>query len=446
MPCRSLCLAFLVLALAAPGTACVGDDVLLGTAGSPPPAGEDPNVALAPSTASALAAALATPPLDCDRDRDGYEAIACGGLDCDDGAADVHPDAPEAEDWSVELVAEDASLPSVAVDSEGGVHVVVRALVSGGATLRALTRTADGWQSEDIAPLADGPWAPALAVGRDHHLHACWTNHDERTTEVGYAVSVGHGWQSETLLSGAGDPSSCAIAVDPHGAVHVALQDPATRNLRHAVLINGTWKFDIVDPRPETGEFPVVLIDSFYVPSIGYQDADGNLLHAARSATGWAIESVHAAGLPAGRSLGDFAIDPEGFAHATFRDAHLRAFRYATDAGGAWETEVVESTGYTGKCSAVAVDAVGNAHVVYSLDDRRDHPDDLVFRTNAAGAWSGPQLIDDEGSTGFAPRLVIGPSGLHVVYFRMGDDGRTEVLHAHRALPDAVDRDCDGQF
>ena len=431
--------------------ACQGGTVLVGRAGPAPGGGADADAdadADAPPPIGADAAADADEPFpDCDHDRDGWESLACGGLDCDDAAADVHPEAAEAEEWTVEAIAADASLPAIAIGPAGTLHVAVRARVSGGAELRYLTKLADGWASEDIAPLADGPYAPSIAAGNDRHVHVCWTSHDDRTTEIGYAVTAGHGWHSEMLLSTLGDPSSCAIAVDAHGHVHVAMQDPLSRSLRHGELVNGAWTFQTVDDRTPTGVFPTILLDPWYVPSIGYQDAvDGDLRFAVRSATGWRVEPVADAGLVPGRFLGDFALDPDGLVHASFRDGHLRSLRYATNVTGAWETHVIESVGYTGKSSALGVDSSGHVHVVYSRDDRFDRPDDLLFRTNAAGGWSAPQVVDDEGATGFAPRMSIGPRGLHVVYFRMGDNGRPEVLHAFRAIPDAVDRDCDGQL
>lgn len=389
------------------------------------------------------------PPLECDHDGDGWDAALCGGDDCDDDAADVHPDAVESEEWRVEVIAGDASWPALAMDVQGVAHVAVRAAVSGGTVLRYLTDRAGVWESTDVADIGAGSGAPSIAVGLDRRVHLCWTFTDGSTSEVVYSSSTGRNWRTVTLMtSAARDPMACSLAVDPRGVVHVAAADPQSGRLRHATLVDGAWAMETVADHAPAGTLPTMLIDVQYAPSVGYQDGpDGGLQYATRSPTGWHLETVvDAGGLSVDRSIGDFALSPDGTVRASYRDAHLRTLHYATNEDGAWASLALESAGYSGKSSSIVVDGNSATHLAYSRDDRLDLPDDLLFRTDAGGTWSNAQTIADEGSTGFGPQLAVGPHSLHVAFFRVGVGAHSEVLHARRALPDSIDRDCDGEL
>ena len=100
------------------------------------------------------------------------------------------------------------------------------------------------------------------------------------------------------------------------------------------------------------------------------------------------------------------AVDADGHLHVTY----LQAFpapevRYATDAGGSWETDVVTRS-WTWLDPAFAVDAAGHHHVAVS---RIGTQPGLWYGTDAGGSWAMERVTTapTDGSVG----LAVAPDG-----------------------------------
>lgn len=65
------------------------------------------------------------------------------------------------------------------------------------------------------------------------------------------------------------------------------------------------------------------------------------------------------------------AIDGKDQAHLSYCDAHNGDLRYATNAGGAWRTEIVISEGAVGKYTAVGVDTRGGVGIAFYDQDTK---------------------------------------------------------------------------
>lgn len=423
---------------------CLGEPILLGRTGAP--AAGHADAVTGAIDDRLLDHIVLDPPLPdlCDQDVDGWESIGCGGEDCDDHAADVNPDVVENEDWTVDVLAEDASLPALAVDPRGVPHAAYRQGSGSEAAMVYATNIIGTWLPETVATVGETSHPPALAIAPNGRAHLCWTSFEHGATVLGYATNSSGAWTTEVQQWYGGTPTRCSILVDARGFIHIAYRDPQLDMLRYTSNFLGRWQTEIVDDDAGSGAFPVLLLDGTYVPRVGYQDANNDLHYAVRTGSLWQSEVVEGGFAPEDVFAAAFTLDAQGAAHASYRSAVERRLRYATNATGVWVYETVEVPGYSARASAIGIDGNSFAHVVYSHDDRHDLPTDLHFATRAGGVWSH-QTVDEEGRTGWTPTLVVGPSLLHVTYFRFAAGGGRDVLYASRSVPDGVDADCDGE-
>lgn len=426
--------------------ACLGEPTLVGRMGAP-----------AANHADAVSSTIVERSFDgvvvvdphlidaCDLDLDGWESTSCGGDDCDDRAAEVNPAILENEDWTVDVLAEDASLPALAIDARGVAHAAYRAGSGADASIVYATNISGTWLPETVDTIGETVHPPSLGIAPNGRAHLCWTSFDEGTTRLVYATNARGAWRVEVDEWHGGAPTRCALAVDARGAVHLAYQDPLVDMLRYETNVLGRWQAEIVDGAPGTGTMPTLLLDGDYLPRIGYQDGDRDLHWAVRSGRVWQSEIVEGDLGGNGPFVAAFSLDEQGAAHVSYRAAEERQLRYATNATGVWVYETIEMPGYSARTSAIGIDGDAYAHIVFSRDDRQDQPEDLLFATRAGGAWT-QQTIDEEGRTGWGPSLLIGPTLLQVTYFRFVVGGQTDVLYATRSIPDGIDADCDGEW
>ncbi|MCC7540423.1 MAG: hypothetical protein IT379_29675, partial [Deltaproteobacteria bacterium] len=302
-------------------------------AGSPPADGSLETDARA-SDASEDASVSCSPP---DRDGDGHAAVACGGDDCDDGDADVHPGAAD-QGFDARVLdgipGYEGQEIAAELDAAGGLHVAYH------------------WRSEDrdrealrylLLSAAD-----EVVVREDAHR------------------------SSDTLMSRVGRDAS--IAIDAAGDPWVSFIDQWSTG-RVFFFVGprraGTWTFE----SPEGGEQHTTLALSadgaahVAVSGVRYlTDAGG----------AWSNESVAAGRNPR------IAVAPDGTVHVVYADAG--GVHHARRGASGWTTDVLEAfavapTPHPGV--VMRVGASGAIHVAYS------NGTELVHAALApSGTWS----------------------------------------------------------
>lgn len=131
------------------------------------------------------------------------------------------------------------------------------------------------------------------------------------------------------------------------------------------------------------------------------------------SATNWSHMPASPPGT--GGSNSSLILDPDGNAHVSFLDYALGSLRYATNAGGAWSSTIVDSSKMVGWFSSLGRDQSGRLHVVY----RDSNIADLRYATcdqkcsGSEGSLSGwiTSTVDHEGDVGKFSSLVVFPDG-----------------------------------
>jgi hypothetical protein len=137
-----------------------------------------------------------------------------------------------------------------------------------------------------------------------------------------------------------------SLALDPDGRAIIAAyaEDEAD-----AVL--GVWdedaarfRFQAIDRRGQVGSHISLALSAEGVPSVLYFDANQLLLRYAHydpDTLSWLIEEVDSSSPHVGL-YPHLVIDPDGTAHATYRDEYNRALRYAVRQRGIWRVEYVD--------------------------------------------------------------------------------------------------------
>jgi hypothetical protein len=239
---------------------------------------------------------------------------------------------------------------------------------------------AAAWTRATIEPVLG--YETDIAVDGEGAVHVVFTDLD--LPALKYATNASGSWHV-TILDPAGSRGS--IAVDPLDAVHVVYQRDGLpeRGLWHATNASGSWAASRVDPSGDTGDVAVDAEGNVHAV-YHYVDATGaGLRHAVRSEGGWSTANVAEADATTGDvgAHNAVAVDGAGHVHVSYLAERPFDLMYATNASGAWVTEVVDAGGYQGMWNSIAVDAGGAAHVGYY--DNNDGT--LAYATNASGAW-----------------------------------------------------------
>ena len=170
-----------------------------------------------------------------------YDYTDYGGSDTD---VDVFYKAKIGGSWtSTEVVSTestgDSDYPSLAVDSDGNIHVAWRDYTDyGGAGTDVdvfyKAKIGGSWAFTEVVSTEStgASYHPSLAVDPDGNIHVAWqddTDYDGSGTDVDvfYKVKIGGSWTSTEVVSteSTDGSSSPSLAVDPDGNIHVAWYD-----------------------------------------------------------------------------------------------------------------------------------------------------------------------------------------------------------------------------
>ncbi len=435
------------LALAPVGCGARGGLELEEVSGPAPPETTSATETAPPTTSSAASTTSTTEtPAPCDvadADADGHAAAACGGDDCDDTDASIHPDAPDnaAGTWTLSTV------------------------VPGPGTFRST----------------------ALALDAADEPHLAYV--DKTSTDLFWAERDGAAWKTEVVADAWSGPTrSVSLVIDPAGVPHIAY---AAGGLRHAAGGPGAWQIEVVDETGGSNYFNTSIVaagGSLHVAyrqlsSIFYQRFDGAAWSFQIVASNWsaygadvsigvdASQRVHISfesviggdfgettlryatstggdfqmedieNLPpkSGQTYDALAVTPEGLVHIAYRDGSLGALRLATGESGAWTKETVDGADDAGSHASIVMDAQGALHIAYRAAATKE----LRHATNASGTWQ-IETVDGQTDTGLHTSVKVDSKGhVHIAYV---DAGEATVRHATNApAADGVDQDCDGQ-
>jgi len=363
----------------------------------------------------------------CDLDADGHDSVACGGDDCNDGDATIHPGADD-RTTTIETIEEGTPYccypGQIGVAADGTVHVgydiddqIRHAFDDGG-----------GFDFEDVSTGV----SPTLAVAGDGTVRFAAVNPYWADTLLFLSNESG-AWREEVIdgtpvISGA--PAVAAL----DGDIHVTYVRANANALKHATDASGAWVADDVG-QVAFGDLAIAVAPDGAV-HVAYMDhSTFHVMHAVDDGGGWTVDDI-------ARELGqtsiEIAVAPDGTPHLAWMGWATGDLNYATNATGDWVVDVIADEGVSAAAPAIAVDSGGHVFVSYTMV-ADVWLGTLRLATDAHGDW---ELSDVEGAGNeWTSGIAIGPDdAIHIAY---GDN--VDGFHAEISAADGIDQDCDGE-
>ncbi len=263
-----------------------------------------------------------------------------------------------------------------------------------------------------------------------------------------------------------------AVALDPHGGIHIAYYDATAGDLRYMSNVTGAWDASLVDSAGDVGQYGSVAVDMYGNAHIAYYDqTNGALKYATNKDGGWVSETAFAdAATDAGRwssiavdrwqnvyisfynaygvtaetryvarindvwgspiridhvgavqpvtdATTGIAVDRNGTVHVTWHNVWAKELRYATHVTGsaAFSAPSTVDTGDSGQFNSLAVDAAGTVHIAYFKENGA--ADQLKYASGSPGAWTLTTITTTGGAdVGAYASLALSATGVHVAY------------------------------
>ncbi|HJV37192.1 fibronectin type III domain-containing protein [Geomonas sp.] len=266
-----------------------------------------------------------------------------------------------------------------------------------------------GWISQTVASTTAAAEQRSTSLAIDsagithvNYAYSECTNYGTLPTGDRYCSTYSYHNNYLTDFSGAWisqpAPSSfyidAGIAVDSDDTVHLSYLN---RGVVHAVFSAGSWVSEVVDPLGWCGSS--IAVDSSKHVSVAYMagTSSGNdIRYGTNSSGAWSTGVVSTSSQDAGCTLPSgrlsLAVDPAGAAQIAYAGPYPGyGVKYATDQGGRWVIQTVDSC-YV-QSLASAVDGNGRGHVAYN-----DNTGQIRYaHQDAAGGW-GVEVIESSGA------------------------------------------------
>lgn len=143
------------------------------------------------------------------------------------------------------------------------------------------------------------------------------------------------------------------------------------------------WVTGSVDTLDDVGGFASLAIDVNDKAHICYYDyTNSDLKYATNAGGDWDIQVIDPEGFVG--QYASLALDSSNHVHVSYCDLANGDLRYATNMGGAWYSLTIDAVGDVGHHTSIAVDLRDHVHISYYDNTAGD----LRYATNALGFWS----------------------------------------------------------
>lgn len=356
----------------------------------------------------------------------------------------LEPVVPAVDDtgtcWAIETVDEHAEDPALAIDGEGGLHVVYEHLGDGTHETRYATKTDGAWDVES-AGFQSG--RRTLALAPDGAAHVAYTS----MPGVHHATNESGVWQND-VVDAAGDAgASAVIGRDAGGVLHLTYygtqeDDAAVPGLMQATrgMTDPMWRLAVVSTPARDFMSSLAIGDdgSVHVSFMARMDG-GGVNHLTNESGAWVREQLE----EGHGDVSSIAHGPDGRIDVVYQTAPQGGgvaadeLWLATRVGGSWSTRTLRSEA-SGPRPALAVDGAGARHVAYFLDtwpagEQQPTGGAVRYASDATTEWSD-ELVDPELLTFTTPAIALDADGVpHIAYATGIDaDHPGELRHAWR--------------
>ena len=179
-----------------------------------------------------------------------------------------------------------------------------------------------------------------------------------------------------------------------------------------------------IDSRDDVGAYSQMALDSNNQPHIIFYDATIYALKYATNAGGsWKVQIIDTIGFKTNGimgGIGDIAIDSQDNVYIIYSDLNHH-LKYADNAGGSWMIQPLDNLGYTvnGHLS-MAIDKNDNVHFCYYDVTDQNNPG-IKYVNNIGGAWHY-KLVDNQPGLFWTVSLALDSfNGAHITYTSLSD-------------------------
>ena len=318
---------------------------------------------------------------------------------------------------------------AIGVDSNGHVHVVQ--IKDGNYEIRHSVHDGTGWNSVKINDCGKTYcWDIHMVIDDNDHIHLAYTTYTSWSETLVYMNYDGTTWTDYTVSSSA-HFGPIGIAVDSNNRPHISYAlngaDQCGNGLRIASYTGTSWSQSSVDSGSNRGCESAIVIDESDNIYIAYQDRSASKLKIATDKSGsWDSYLVDTGSSPSQLYPGymtSMAMDGQGQFHIAHFDEKDDDLRYSTGTPTTgWNTEILDSSGHTGRDPSIAVDAANQPHIVYHTWSGQN----LKYATFDPGIsdWK-ISTISSNGDVGEGNSIFIDGSGVMHVAF---NDATTDIL------------------
>lgn len=368
--------------------------------------------------------------LPCDRDGDAHESLDCGGDDCDDAAAGVHPGAPDAI-WEVERLGQGGEWISFVLGADGAHHLVVGQGLYG---IQYLTDASGTWTTEVIDAQRYQGHQTGLALDAAGAAHVVWV--PEATRVLQYATNASGAWTTETIDSAFHADYPC-VAVDAAGEIHVAYEDQDSFDVHVAARAGGAWRTEPLGARGMGLAMALAPDGAVHLAWGNPGGGGGAPSHASNESGAWVVEGT-GAGYPNGAGAAPtIAVGEDGVVHVAWVvPSEGGLLRASSNETGAFVEEDVTPLGSYGGSPSLAIDAAGLVHLAATSGDDWARTS-LLHALRGDAGWVVQPIAAGRGAF-----MRFDAEGTPAILFATTD---FELAIAHHTFADGIDDDCDGQ-
>ncbi len=256
---------------------------------------------------------------------------------------------------------------SMGIDNYGKLHISYHDTRN--SNLRYATNAEGVWKT---VVLDDGRY-PSLAIQSNGKVHISYY---AQTTgnDLNYATNVSGSWVVKVVDSDGDVGKSSGIALDSLGNAHICYIDSTNNLVKYATNASGVWEIIVIDNGSSAGS---IVIDSSDNIHVVYNDGSF-LKYAIYTDNSWKTSALNVTG-----SSPSITVDSSNHLHMSY--SINSTLNYATNVSGFWESENVTGSGsyvFSGSGS-IALDSSDNPHICYY--NYQDYS--LKYATNQSGAW-----------------------------------------------------------
>lgn len=319
------------------------------------------------------------------------------------------------ENFTIDSSADVGKFSSIAVDSNGELHIAYRDATNG--HLKYASNAGGTWTNY---PIDNGGGYigryTSIDVDSNDKVHISYGNLN--SWDLKYATNVAGSWSRSTIDDGgtgqAGMYSS--LEIDSNDLIHVSYwgRNSDLKYATKSAATGGTWADEIVEWGYITGEWTSIALDSNNKPFISHVSETHDRLEIGyKSGSSWTtptVDSGSSGEIDDGTSI---AIDSNDAKHIVYYDEDNGDLKYAdfNTLTNLWQDTILDSTGDVGKYPSIEIDSQDNLHVAYYDNGNQQ----LKYAYHDGSSWNY-STIDVSG--GMHPSLTIDANdNIYISYY-----------------------------